>query len=57
MGVGKMKEFTVTLTEGERRKLLIMCSIDYNEFIRTGGGSKITFNRKLELIDKLKRKK
>jgi hypothetical protein len=52
-----MSEFNVTLTEGERRKLLSWANDDYNHFIRTGGGPKVTFNRKISLIDKLKRKK
>lgn len=50
-----MTEFTVTLTEGERRKLLRWANDDYNLFVRTGGGANETFKNKIKLIDKLKR--
>ena len=46
----------IDITEGERRKLLGWAKKDYNHFERTGGGAVKTYENKLTLIDKLKKK-
>lgn len=52
-----MSDLTITITEGERRKLSKWANDDYNHFVRTGGGALRTFENKLTLIDKLKKRK
>jgi hypothetical protein len=51
-----VSELTLTITEGERRKLLKWANDDYNHFVRTGGGANKTFENKITLISKLKAK-
>lgn len=50
-----MKEHTITITEGERRKLLIWAKNDYNKLFRIGNVPAVkSIENRQKLVDKLK---